>query len=227
MKKIKIILLMSVLLLYFGLNFNKVEAAGGVTLTSNMSSAYIGDEFTVSVNVSGMSVATLTIKINVDTSKVDYVSGPGNSNFTNGRVIYTWTDPNGGASPITSGTIATFKFKAKQAGTASFSVSGEFYDSNENTITPSFSGTSVILQEKTVTPPSSDTGNNNNNNQNTGSGSTGSSGGQTNSGSTSRRTNKFTVVLVIRGVVLTMQEVAELLAVHKPIIINQIMLMLT
>lgn len=203
MRKIKIILLMSVLLLCFGLNFNKVEAAGGVTLTSNMSSAYIGDEFTVSVNVSGMSVATLTIKINVDTSKVDYVSGPGNSNFTNGRVIYTWTDPNGGASPITSGTIATFKFKAKQAGTASFSVSGEFYDSNENTITPSFSGTSVILQEKTVTPPpSSDTGNNNNNNQNTGGGSTGSSGSQTGSNSTSRGTNKFTVVLIIRVVVV-------------------------
>ena len=78
-----------------------------------------------------MSAATLTIKINVDTSKVEYVSGPGNSNFVNGRVIYTWTDPNGGLSPITSGTVATFKFKAKSAGTASFSVSGEFYDSNE------------------------------------------------------------------------------------------------
>lgn len=141
-----------------------------------------------------MSVATLTIRVSVDTNKVEYVSGPGNSNFVNGRVIYTWTDPNGGASPITSGTIATFKFKAKQTGTASFSVSGEFYDSNENVISPSFSGTSVSLQEKEATSPSGNTGNNNqtggtasNNNQTTTGGSTSNNtgGSQTSSGGTS------------------------------------------
>ena len=37
----------------------------------------------------------------------------GNSNFVNGRVIYTWTDQSGGLNPKTSGTIASFKFKAK------------------------------------------------------------------------------------------------------------------
>ena len=152
-----------------------------------------------------MSAATLTIKINVDTSKVEYVSGPGNSNFVNGRVIYTWTDPNGGLSPITSGTVATFKFKAKSAGTASFFVSGEFYDSNENVISPSFSGTSVSLQEKSVTPPSGNSVNNNinqtnaagnnNSNQTTTGGTTGNNTGgnsQTTSGRHNfRRTNKF------------------------------------
>ena len=52
MKKIRNILLITVLL--FGLisYFNKVEAAGSVNLTSNASKVYIGDQFTVSVNVS-------------------------------------------------------------------------------------------------------------------------------------------------------------------------------
>lgn len=85
----------------------------------------------------------------------------GNSNFVNGRVIYTWTDPNGGVKPITTGTIASFKFKAKNVGTAVFSVSGEFYDASENIITPTFSGTSVVLQEKTVTPSQNNNTSNN------------------------------------------------------------------
>lgn len=78
--------------------------------------------------------------------------GPSNSSYSNGRVIYTWTDPTGGANPKT-GTLATFKFKSKQPGKASFSVNGDLYDSDENPINPGFSGTSVTIQEKVVTPP--------------------------------------------------------------------------
>lgn len=117
---------------------NKVSAAGKVSLSSNKSSVYLGDEFSVSVNLSGASAATLTTRITIDTSKVDYVSGPSNSNFSGGRVIYTWTDPNGGSNP-TSGNIATFKFKAKATGKASFTISGDFFDADENSIKPSFS----------------------------------------------------------------------------------------
>ena len=142
-------------IIFFSILFimNKAQATGSVSLSSNKSSVYVGDEFSISVNLSGASAATLTTKISVDTSKVDYVSGPSNSNFSGGRVIYTWTDPNGGSSP-TSGNIATFKFRAKATGKASFTVSGDFFDSDENSLRPSFSGTSVTVSEKTVTPPS-------------------------------------------------------------------------
>ena len=117
--------------------------AGSVTLSSNKTSVNVGENFTVSVNISNMSVATLTAIINVDTSKVDYVSvnyivAPGNSNFSGGRVICNWTDPGGGATPLTGGTIATFTFKSKVEGSANFSVSGDFYDSGENDIAPDF-----------------------------------------------------------------------------------------
>lgn len=59
----------------------------------------------------------------------------------------------GGANPKTDGTIATFKVRAKTAGTASFSVSGDFYDPDENPVKPSFSGTSVTIKEKETPPP--------------------------------------------------------------------------
>lgn len=127
-------------IIFFSILFiaSKVNGAGSVSLSSNKSSVNVGDEFSISVKLSGASAATLTTRISIDTSKVDYVSGPSNSNFSGGRVIYTWTDPNGGSNP-TSGTIATFKFRAKATGKASFSVSGDFFDSDENSLKPSFS----------------------------------------------------------------------------------------
>lgn len=97
--------------------------------------------------------------------------------FLNGRAIYTWTDPTGGDNPKTGGTIVTFKFKAKATGKASFSVSGDFYSPDETNINPSFSGTSVTIQEKQTTPPSN---NNGGSGGNQGGSSGGSSGGTTN-----------------------------------------------
>ena len=64
----------------------------------------------------------------------------------------------GGENPKTDGTIATFKFKAKATGNASFSVSGNFYTPDETSLNPSFSGASVSIKENTPvtpTPPSS------------------------------------------------------------------------
>lgn len=89
----------------------------------------------------------------VDTSKVEYVSGPSNSNFRNGRIIYTWTDPNGGESPLTGGTIATFRLKARNAGNAGFSVSGDFYAPDESAINLNFSGVTVTVAEPSTPEP--------------------------------------------------------------------------
>ncbi len=186
MKKIKICLttLFFITLLLFA---NKVNAAGTISLSASKSTVNVGDEFTVSVNLSGASVATLTARVTVDTSKVEYVSGPSNTSFSNGRAIYTWTDPTGGSNPKTNGTLVTFRFRAKQAGKASFSVSGDFYTPDETPVNPSFSGTSVTIEEKTTTPPSS--GGTTGGGSTGGSSSGGTSGGGTTSGGSSGTTS--------------------------------------
>jgi hypothetical protein len=163
----------------------KSQATGSISLSSSKSSVNVGDEFNISVNLSGASVATLTTRITIDTSKVEYVSGPSNTNFSNGKVIYTWTDSSGGSNPKTDGVIATFKFKAKASGTASFSVSGEFYSSDEVSLKPSFSGTSVTVKEKTtVTPTTPSTGNNQTGGNTTTSGNNSNTNNVTNTGNT-------------------------------------------
>lgn len=173
-KKIYITIILSMfLLLLFSVKSN---AAGSIRLSPSKSSVTVGDEFNVSVNLSGASVATLTSRITIDTSKVEYVSGPSNTNFSNGRVIYTWTDPTGGENPKTDGTIATFKFRAKATGTATFSVSGNFYTPDEKPVNPSFSGTSITIKEKEQPKPEVP-------NPPTGGGTTGGGSGGTSGGS--------------------------------------------
>ena len=102
MKKIKIGIIVLSILIASVFNYTKVNATGSVSLTTSKQTMYVGDEFNVNVNLSGASVATLTVRISIDPGKIEYVSGPGNSNYINGRVIYTWTDQTGGLSPLTS-----------------------------------------------------------------------------------------------------------------------------
>lgn len=162
------------ILIYFIL-FSRVEAAGTVSLSASKTSVNVGDTFNVSINLSGASIATLTARISFDTQKVSYVSGPNNSNFLGGRVIYTWTDSTGGSAPLTGGTIATFTFKAKEAGNVNFAVSGNFFTPDETSANPSFSGTTVNIKST-----GGDTGGGTD-------GTTGSSGGNT-GGSTGENT---------------------------------------
>lgn len=153
MKKLKIIIQLIIFAIII-LLFSKVKAAS-INLSPNKSSVTVGDEFTISMNLSGASLASLNVKITVDTSKVEYISSnaPNNTNFNNGRILYTWTDASGGSNPKTDGTIATFRLRAKSAGEPSFAISGNFYDVNENSLNLSLSGTSIKVNEKEVVPP--------------------------------------------------------------------------
>ena len=155
MKRLKIIIqliIFSVILLIC----TKINAAS-ITLSPNKSTMEEGEEFTVSVNLSGASLASLNARVSIDTSKVEYLSSsePNNTNFNNERILYTWTDASGGANPKTSGTLVTFTLRAKSKGTASFTISGNFYDSEENSVSLTLTGTSVNINgtETEETPP--------------------------------------------------------------------------
>lgn len=147
MKKIKIIITIIIFAIIIFLT-TKTQAVGSVSLSSSKSKLKVGEEFTISVNLSGAEVATLTARVTADISKVQYISGPANSNFVNGKVIYVWTDTTGGSSPLSGGTIATFKFKAIAEGSSSFSVSGDFFSPDKANLSPSFSGTSVTIEKE-------------------------------------------------------------------------------
>lgn len=73
MKKIKIYFGILIFILFIALA-SKVDAAGSVTLSASKSTVTVGDEFIITVSLNGASAATLTTRISIDTSKVEYVS---------------------------------------------------------------------------------------------------------------------------------------------------------
>ena len=162
MKRLKITIQFIIFLLIL-LICTKIKAAS-ITLSPNRSTVEEGEEFTISINLSGASLASLNTKIAVDTSKVEYISStePNNTNFNNGKILYTWTDASGGANPKTNGTLVTFTLKAKNAGTANFTISGNFYDSEENSVSLTLTGTSVNINGNTpeIQPPPATENNN-------------------------------------------------------------------
>lgn len=153
MKKIKFIiqLIMFFFILFLG---NKVLAASG-NLSGNKTSVDIGEEFNISLNLSGASLASMDVKVNIDTSKVEYVSSsePNNTNFSNGRILYSWVDTTGGSNPKGNGTVVTFRLRTKNSGTANFSASGTFYDIDENSVGISLSGASITIKENIPQEP--------------------------------------------------------------------------
>ena len=124
----------------------KVFAAGNVSVVSNKGSVANGEEFDVSVNLSGIPACAFQLELSFDGNKLEYISGPENSNMVSNTALYTWVDSTGGSNPTKDGTVVTFKFKAKAAGEAAFGINGMFFDKDSNEIMPIYSGIKVNIQ---------------------------------------------------------------------------------
>ena len=73
-------------------------------------------------------IAAFTLELYWDHTKMEYVSGPENSNHTGNRVVYTWINERGQNEANLS--IGNFKFKAIEEGNVNIISTGEFYNEN-------------------------------------------------------------------------------------------------
>ncbi len=128
MKKIKKIYILILLFFMFILNMNISFAQNTIMLSSDKTKVEAGEEINVSIELKDVRVASLTLEIYWDTTRLEYISGPQNSNNLSNRVLYSWVSDNGENKDniLADG----FKFKAIQDGTANIVVTGEFYNSN-------------------------------------------------------------------------------------------------
>ncbi len=86
------------------------------------------DNIVVTIKISNTNIAALTLEIYWNTAKLEYLSGPENSNYSNNRVLYTWISDNG--RNVDTLEIGDFVFYGIQNGMAEIVVTGEFYNSN-------------------------------------------------------------------------------------------------
>lgn len=107
------------------------------------------EEFNISVNLRDMPASTLQLEIYFDKSKLEYVSGPEESNIVDNTLFYLWVDETGGDNPKQDGDILSLRFKGVEIGETFFGVSGKFFDKDGNEILADFIGTDIkVAPEK-------------------------------------------------------------------------------
>lgn len=117
-------------------------ATGTVYLESNKQVVEKEEEIEISVNLKDAKTAAFSFWIYFDEAKFDYVSNIENANKMENRIVYVWYDTLGGKG-AKDGELVKFKFKAKENGTATFSMHGEFYNSVGQKIQTDFAHTQV------------------------------------------------------------------------------------
>lgn len=130
-----------VLILVFAIccfyNISNAINNGTVYLESNKNIFEQGEEIEIKISIENAKSASFTTYLYFDSSKLEYISGPENTNVVDNRVIYVWYDITGGSSPKV-GELAIFKFRAKENGIATFNLDGEFYDDERQLIKTEF-----------------------------------------------------------------------------------------
>lgn len=118
-------------------------------LQSDKDNMIIGDEFEVSLNLKGINTSAYSIEIFFDTTKLEFISGPENSNVIGNKVKIVWYDSNGGTE-VKQGELEKLKFKSIAPGIADFDVNGEFFDENINLMQTDFENFQIEILEQDV-----------------------------------------------------------------------------
>lgn len=118
-------------------------------LQSDKDNVIIGDEFEVSLNLKGINTSAYSIEIFFDTTKLEFISGPENSNVIGNKVKIVWYDSNGGTE-VKQGELEKLKFKSIAPGIADFDVNGEFFDENTNLMQTDFENFQIEILEQDV-----------------------------------------------------------------------------
>lgn len=138
-------------------------AEDNLKINADKENINLNENFKIYVNVENINVASYTLNIYFDTTKVEYVSGSDNTNVINNRIINIWYDETGGKNIKNNQEIAVFEFKAKETGTASFYLSGELFDNNANRIQVNNAYTNISIGEESKNTKTSENINQTNN----------------------------------------------------------------
>lgn len=115
------------LVISFNLSYSKNE--GEIYIESNQEIIKNGEEIEITVNLKDAKTSAFNFSLYFDDSKLEVLSKQDNINIIENRIVYVWYDKSGG-NDAKYGEIAKLKFRAKENGTVTFTLQGEFY-SNE------------------------------------------------------------------------------------------------
>lgn len=127
-KKIIIILFV---VLYFLIQKSFAQSSN-LQIIADKNELIVGEEGSLTIKLPSTNIASFTLEIYYNHDNLDYISGPENSNETENRIIYTWTDTQ--AKGQNNITVGPFTFRALAGSLAQINVIGEFYDEKGNEV---------------------------------------------------------------------------------------------
>ena len=141
----------------FGVSY--ATSTGTVYLSSSKTIIEKGEEIEITLLIENAKTAAYNINLYFNNTKLEYISGPENTNVVENRIISVWYDQAGG-NDAKEGELVKYVFRAKEEGTANFYIQGEFYDGLGNSIETNFKETQVqIGKEETVMNQTNQTNN--------------------------------------------------------------------
>lgn len=129
MKKIKSIIICTVIIISMLINLliNQTSfAQTKMNIISDKETIKKDEEINIKVQIADTPIAACTLEIYFDSSKLEYIKGPENSNYSNNRIIYTWVSSTGKNEQGIE--TENFKFKVLQEENTNIAVFGEFYN---------------------------------------------------------------------------------------------------
>ncbi len=130
MKKIKsitIICTVIIISMLINLLINQTSfAQTKMNIISDKETIKKDEEINIKVQIADTPIAACTLEIYFDSSKLEYIKGPENSNYSNNRIIYTWVSSTGKNEQGIE--TENFKFKVLQEENTNIAVFGEFYN---------------------------------------------------------------------------------------------------
>ena len=127
-KKIIIILFV---VLYFLIQKSFAQSSN-LQIIADKNELIVGEEGSLTIKLPSTNIASFTLEIYYNHDNLDYISGPENSNETENRIIYTWTDSQ--AKGQNNIAVGPFTFRALAGSLAQINVIGEFYDEKGNEV---------------------------------------------------------------------------------------------
>lgn len=131
MKKIKSIIIITctviIITMLINLLINQTPLAQTqMQIISDKQTIKKDEEINIKIQIVDTPIAACTLEIYFDSSKLEYIKGPENSNYSNNRIIYTWVSSTGKNKQGIE--VEGFQFKVLQEENTNITVFGEFYN---------------------------------------------------------------------------------------------------
>ena len=145
MKKIKNIIILFIIIILGSLINTKSYAETQMNIVTDKKEIQQDEELNIKVEIKNAQVAAFTLEIFWDSSILEYLQGPDNSNYSNNRIIYTWVSNTGKNKQDIE--TEQFQFKVLKEENANITVLGEFYNEQGKKIEIGNSNIELELKE--------------------------------------------------------------------------------